>query len=334
MIALKNHLGSLLRLGLSLILLVIVFLIIDIEHFLEHLYSLDLTFFLLGLIAYFGAVVLWASRWYLLVRATGEIVSFWRIFSTTLIGIFFSLFLPTMVGTDLGRMYELSRGQENKTGVVSTVLLDRLVGLATLILMAMTAILFGLQFTGNAEISQFVLLMAVLMVIGWFVFFNRRVMHHFNWVFRLPLANRIEPTIREIYDTLYFLQSKPRLMLVAAALSLLNQIMEVISVILIARALVVYTDTAYFFVFMPLIWLVTMVPIAISGLGLREGAFAFFFTQVGVTSEEGVAISLLFYSFNVIVGLSGGLILLYNNIKSYRPPPQPIHAATADSMQE
>jgi len=320
----KKHLGSLLRLGLSVVLLIIVFLMIDIEHFWEHLSSVDLTFFFLGLLAFFGATLMWAARWHLLVRATGEIVSYGRILGTTMIGIFFSLFLPTLVGTDLGRMYELSRDQENKAGVVSTVLLDRLIGLGSLILMALTAIIFGLSFIENTSIGPFVLFIGVALVVGWFVFFNRKAMHYFTWVFRLPLVNRVEPIIRDIYNTLHFLQSKPRLMIMATVLSLLYNSLEVTAVILIARALTVNVDPVYFFIFMPLIWLVTMVPIAISGLGLREGAFAFFFTQVGITGADAVAISLLFYSYTVIMGLSGGVILLVNNLNLYSPSVKPV----------
>lgn len=314
----KQHISSLLRLILSVVLIIVLFSVIDRQHFVDNLRNVDPVYFLLGLVAYFGATALWALRWHLFIRAVGEQVSFVRVFFTTTIGMFFSLFLPTMVGSDLGRMYELSRSQQDKVGVVSTVLLDRLMGLVTLALMAAVALFFGAQFTGSVPVKEIVIGTAVAMTIGWLVFFNRRVMRRFSWVFELPFVKRLEPTLRELYNSLYFLQSQPRLLLVTFVLSMVYQAVHVLSVVLVGWALGVRVEPIYYFVFMPIIWLVTMVPISISGLGLREGAFAFFFTQVGMTGAEAVAISLLYYGYNVAVGLVGGLAFSRTAIVNYR----------------
>ena len=88
--------------------------------------------------------------------------------------------------------------------------------------------------------------------------------------------------------------------------------------LLVARALGIEIEPLYFFIFMPLIWVIITVPISISGLGLREGAFVFFFTQVGVSSADAVAISLLYYFYNVIVGGIGGLAVLRTAVVEFR----------------
>lgn len=314
----KQHIGSLLRLVLSVVLIVALFSVIDRQHFIDNLRSVDPLIFLLGLAAYFGATALWALRWHLFIRAVGEQVSFVRVFFTTTVGMFFSLFLPTMVGSDLGRMYELSREQHDKVGVVSTVLLDRLMGLVTLALMAVFALFFGAEFAGSVPVKEIVIGTAVIMSVGWVLFFNRRVMRRFNWIFDLPVVKRLEPTLRELYNSLHFLQSQPRLLLLTFGLSMIYQAVHVLSVVLVAWALGVRVEPVYYFVFMPIIWLVTMVPISISGLGLREGAFAFFFTQVGMTGAEAVAISLLYYGYNVAVGVVGGLVFSRTALVNYR----------------
>jgi glycosyltransferase 2 family protein len=305
----KQRAGIIIRFGLSILLIVLLFSLIDVDHFIQHIRNLNPIYFLVGLVVYFVAIGFSALRWYLFIRATNEPVGFSRVFGTTLIGIFFSLFLPTMVGTDLGRMYELSRGQKDKVSVVSTVVLDRLMGLVTLVLMALVAVIIGVDFTGELPVNELVIGAAALMLVGWLVFFNRALMYRFSWVLAMPLVKQFDPTIRSLYNTLHFLQSQPRLLLSTFVVSLLNQFTEVVSVILIAMALGVQVPIVHFFVFMPIVWLVTMIPISISGLGLREGAFAFFFTQVGVTGAEAVAISLIFYFYSVVVGVIGGLLL-------------------------
>lgn len=312
----KQRLGLLIRLALSAVLIVLLFSLIDREHFVQHLRNMNLTYFVIGLGFYFLGIGFWALRWYIFIHATEKDVSFWSVLRVTIIGIFFSMFLPTMVGTDLGRMYEMSRDRENKIGVVSTVLLDRLMGLATLILMALVTLFIGNEYTADVPIREIVIGITALMAVSWLVFFNRDLMRHFVWVFELPVAKQLEPTIRSIYDSLAHLQSQPRLLLSAVIISLLNQLSEVMAVVMIAQALKIQIAPIYFFIFMPLVWLILMIPVSISGLGLREGVFAFFFTQVGATGAESLAMSLLFYSHSVVVGLIGGIFLLKSFVTS------------------
>jgi hypothetical protein len=51
-----------------------------------------------------------------------------------------------------------------------------------------------------------------------------------------------------------------------------------------------------------------MLPISISGLGVRESAFVYFFSLVGVNNESGLLLSILFFSHSVIYGLAGGIL--------------------------
>ncbi len=303
----RQRITLFIRLGLSIVLIGLLFSLIDRKHFVEHLRSLNVSYFLLGLSCYVVSVALWSVRWHLFIRATGEVVSLWRVFQTTITGVFFSMFLPTVVGTDLGRMYEMSRDREDKVSVVSTVLLDRLMGLLTLVLIALVALVIGYEFAGDSSIAITIVMATILMIVGWLLFFNRDLMRSFLWVFQLPAGKQLEPGLRSLYNALYHLQSQPHLLISTLIVSILNNLVEVVSVILIARALDIQTEAVYFFIFMPLIWLITTIPISIGGLGLREGVFAFFFGQVGVSSEEAVAMSLLYYGCSVVVGFAGGM---------------------------
>ncbi|MBZ0302472.1 MAG: flippase-like domain-containing protein [Anaerolineae bacterium] len=317
----KQVVTILVRLALSVILLGLLFFLIDREALIKAFSSVDPLYYVLGLAAYGATAMFWALRWYLFIRASGEKVSYLRALRTLLIGLFYAMFLPTIVGTDVGRMYELGRdANNNKSNVVSTVLLDRLMGMITLTLMAVTALLLGSQYAADRSVVWTVIGALAVLVAGWIVFFNRRVMEViFRLVFALPGANRLEAMIREIYEALYLLHNQPRLLLVTGLASLLNSISETLAALLAARALGIDVAPVYFFIFMPLIWLIMIIPISISGLGLREGAFAFFFTQVGVSAADAVAVSLVFYSLNVIVATLGGIVLFQSSfIQTWR----------------
>jgi hypothetical protein len=243
-----------------------------------------------------------------LLLGAGEDVAFGNVFVTSLFGLFMSLFLPSVVGMDVGRMHELSRLRENKIGVVSTVLLDRLVGLISLVITAMIALIIaGYQYVG-AEVIYVVVGSAVLMAIAWLLFFNRKVMRHFRWVLELPVIQHFYETFEDLYTALHELQHQRRLLGATLLTSMVMVILEVSSVVLVARAIDVTINPVYFFIFMPLIWVIIAIPISIGGLGVREAVFVSFFTQVGMTAAQAILISLLYYSFTLIAGAVGGLI--------------------------
>lgn len=308
----KSRWMTVLRLLLSLGLLALLFVLIDREAFLNTLLSVNPAYYVIGLAIYFSSMFLWAVRWHLFIRASGENVPFWRAVTTLGIGIFYSMFLPTVIGTDVGRMYELGRDESNKKSkVVSGVLLDRLMGLITLCVIAVVALIVGGEYLADDGIAPIIIGALIFVVVGWFVFFNRTIIEViFRLVFRLPLINRLENGIREVYEALYHLHNRPRLLLLTGGVSLLVTASDTLAALFAAWAIGIDIDPIYFFIFMPIIWLILVIPISISGLGVREGAFVFFFTQVGVSAADAVAISLLVYTFSLIVGMVGGVLLV------------------------
>jgi uncharacterized protein (TIRG00374 family) len=63
----------------------------------------------------------------------------------------------------------------------------------------------------------------------------------------------------------------------------------------------------------PLIGLLTVVPVTVSGFGVREGGFVFFYSLVGVSAEVAVGVSLLTYLLVIgMPALLGGLLLLFD----------------------
>jgi uncharacterized membrane protein YbhN (UPF0104 family) len=58
-------------------------------------------------------------------------------------------------------------------------------------------------------------------------------------------------------------------------------------------------------VFLPLITLITMIPVSISGIGIREGAFVFFLGTMGVPLDKAMTLSILWFLSVVVAGLWG-----------------------------
>lgn len=321
----KQQLGLILRLLTAVGLLTALFLVIDRDALLATFLSVNPTLYLLGLVAFIGTILTWTLRWHLLMRAAGEAITYDKSLVTLTIGMFFSMFLPTVVGTDLGRVYELGRDDSyRKSILVSTVLLDRLMGLMTISLMALLGLAAGSQFAGNQGINLTVIGTLIVLFGGWVLVFNARAEKLiFRIIDSLPVVKRFSASLHKVYDALDGLYRQPRLIAQSGSVSIINSLCTILATLLAARSIGVDINPMYFFIFMPIIWIIITIPISLSGLGVREGAFIFFFSQVGVTNSDAVAISLLYYSYNVIVGIVGGLLLLYTSVMQTRAKPRP-----------
>lgn len=312
----KKKIISAVQLTVSVILLLILFQRIDFQSFLNLLAGIQPGYFLLGVLCYFLSMIAISFRWQFIVQTANGKANIFQLIGINFVGSFFSMFLPTAAGGDLARMYESSRRGMMGTTAVSTVLLDRVIGLISLVLISLVALLSGYRYAGNSWIVYLIIGAAIAMVVAWRLFFDLRAIRQFKAIFRLPFLARFERKARELYQSLYELQRQPKLLLSTVVISIVAQAIEIVSALFLARTLGINSQGFYFFIFIPLIWLITMAPISLNGLGVREGAFAFFFGQIGVASAEAVSLSLLVYLCRLLAGLFGGLLFLWSSMTS------------------
>jgi uncharacterized membrane protein YbhN (UPF0104 family) len=57
--------------------------------------------------------------------------------------------------------------------------------------------------------------------------------------------------------------------------------------------------------FVPAVLIAQVLPISISGLGVREGLFVLFLQPLGVPQSQAIALGLLLYVLNLVVSLAG-----------------------------
>jgi len=79
-------------------------------------------------------------------------------------------------------------------------------------------------------------------------------------------------------------------------------------------ALSIDTNIIFLFMVIPLIYLTEALPISINGLGVREGAFVYFFVGAGYPKEEALAISLLVIGMRYLFSILAGGSLFFKEI--------------------
>ncbi len=252
-----------------------------------------------------------AYRWKVLLDALGVRVTLARLTGLYFVGTFFSDFLPTGVGGDVVRAYEIAEQTQNSAAAVGTVLVDRATGLLVLFLMAS----FSLLFSRSLVSPQIALVILLLTAAGWggSIFLMRR-----DWLERLGLwrfVARFRP-LEKVYECVHACGS--RAIGRALGVSLALNVLLVFLNYLVAIALGARVSLWYFLLFVPIISFLLVLPVSLSGWGVRQGGYVYLFSQAGVPAQAALTLSLIIQFFQLGIGLIGAVIYATEGVRGFR----------------
>jgi uncharacterized protein (TIRG00374 family) len=257
-------------------------------------------------------------KWRILLTSKKIVIPINRAFTIYFIGTFFNNILPSSIGGDLFRAYELSKFCGSAVESISSIIVERLTGIITLTMIASAAILIGyndVQKTGTIPI--------VLFLIGFLGIFSLLLYNESAWlkikkisfIEHLLIRLNIESKVNRLYDAINAYGKKKNIIIRSFGLSLIFQIITPIIHYFVSLALEIDIDIIYFYIFSPIIACILLIPISVQGIGIREAASVFFYTRVGATEAEAISISIAVYTLVLATGLIGGMIYGYQNIE-------------------
>ncbi|MFH0918644.1 MAG: lysylphosphatidylglycerol synthase transmembrane domain-containing protein [Candidatus Omnitrophota bacterium] len=306
----KNTLLFLARIAVSILLLVLLFKInkIDLQVLINDIQSSDKRLLATGFLFFFLIYFLGFLRWRMLLNVVGINIPFKKLISTFSGGIFFSIFLPSTIGGDLVRAADLAEHTRKAKEVIATVFLDRLSGYIGLVFVILPALLLGNVLVLDKVVFTSVAVIISLLAIVLLVLFNSAVYSKIAKFLSTPGSGKIKETIKNMHQEIHLFRQHKRMIILNLFVSFIIQLVGPISIYFIGLSLGVKINFVYFLVFLPIISAITLLPIAIGGLGLREGLFVVYFAKAGVIKQLALAMSLLSFSFVVFYGAIGGLI--------------------------
>jgi len=300
----------LVKLTVSSVLLSILFWRVDRAAFLRSLQTLPLSLLLGCGALYVLGYVISILRWQRLLRAESIHLSLWRLGLVYFQGAFFNLFLPTVIGGDIVRgylIYKLTRGNDAS---IASILVDRLAGFAALMLIAVTALTLAYGTLNDPPVA-----LAILTVVACFtgvmiVLLNGRLTTRVSGVLSVIGLARFQAKLHGLVDAVQRYRRHHRALAQAFLLSALLQALIIVTYYLIGVGLNLGVPLLYFFLFVPLITAVSMLPVSVAGLGVREGGVIYFFGKVGVDAATALGMSLVWFSLTLLVSSLGGLAFL------------------------
>jgi uncharacterized membrane protein YbhN (UPF0104 family) len=248
-----------------------------------------------------------AQRWWLLLKGHGFEVPLGQIFFVTYAGAFFNNFLPGSVGGDLTKAILASSGEARKAAVAGTVILDRIIGLSVMILLGAVSLLPELAFywspQGDRRLVYLIYGMLGAMVIGYTVYFSPSFR---ALVGMLPFKK----VVAELDDVFRSARQKKLLVTKAAVLSLAAQATGILVIFGLAQAMgIPGLKLVKFFIFEPIIFIVTALPISVGGWGVQEYVYQRLFGDFGgMDPNHAIALSILYKLTLILASIPGGLL--------------------------
>ncbi|MBX0328716.1 flippase-like domain-containing protein [Oscillochloris sp. ZM17-4] len=260
--------------------------------------------YLIGcILIYYLGVWISCVKWRLLLQAQGTISPLGPLLRWYLAGAFAGSFLPSDVGGDLGRGYLASRVIADKAALWSSIIAERLTGLAGMALLAAVSLAFAPALLGWSPIVPLGIL-AVCALVGVAVAYLLVRATAPSWT-PDPLLRGLE-RVREV---LRAYSRSTGILVRCVGLSLIYHLMTVLSLSLILLALDTRASVSAALV-APLVGLVGLLPLSPGGLGVREGVLAALLGRAGVAGGVALAAALTSRALLWLTALSGLPVLL------------------------
>ncbi len=305
------------RIGVSVLLLAVIAWRTDFGVVADKFASMNVWLWLAAAGVLIAAQVASARRWQLFAQELRFERSLPQYCAYYLIGMWFNLSLPTSVGGDVVRVWYLDGKSGRKLAALASVFLERLNGLLVLIALACVGVLLS-PIALEWWVHVCVWSVAAGAVVGMTLLPIAQ-----RWQ-KLPLQRREQ--LRTVLDLLRI----PKLVTGATLMSIFVQGIGVVSLWLIGLALGLDIPVAYYCILGPMVSLLTLLPISVNGMGVREQGTMLFLAPLGVDKDSAATLALLWFAVTVAVSLVGGLVYLFGAFPKAEAAPESVKEGTDD----
>ena len=299
----KRPLKFLIKVGVSAGILSYLLFSVSPATIWESFLKADHFYISFALALYLAGQALSAYKWGVIAGMLGFRRSYKDFLAYYFIGMYFNLFMLGSIGGDIGRVYLLAGQEQSRMRAAYSIFAERFTGGMALSVIASLALLSPAGRSLPAPLHLIIPLGTVLLWLGAFL------LPHLLRL--LPWAGRIiEKFNLKDYDVFW---REVRKTAWALALSFIFHGMNILVVALVGLALGLPVPLVAYFFIVPIVDVVSAIPVSVSGLGIREGSYVFFLHMFGVGTAEGLTFSLLLLAIIMVSSLIGGGVYLWTD---------------------
>lgn len=283
------------------------------ETLFQLIASIDKTFLAYSLLVSLFLNLSSSYKWYLLLISRNIKTSFIYSYIIYMVGVFFSLLLPTSMGGDVIRIHSLGKETNKKAQVAASVLVERFTGMVVLFLLAFLALIFQKNLLRVTWISvSIIIALLISLIIIWLIIDDRLYQLSKSLVLkRINVFCPIFVKLDKIHYSINDYKNDPKAIIYAFLNSFLFYILAVVNVWVTALAFNNEVQFTQLLIAVPLILFIANIPLSIGGIGLMEYSYIFIFDFFGYTSALAISTALLMRFKSLIDGGLGGVFYLF-----------------------
>jgi glycosyltransferase 2 family protein len=308
-----RHLGLLLKLGVSFGLIALVVRQIDPKALADCLARQSTIWIVATVMVSLLQIALLTLRWQQILRALGSQSGLGSALAVTFMGCFFGAFLFGPTGSDVARAVLAPTRSLGRSGIVHSVLFERLasvigLGLAAAPLVLLDALPLSYRMPLIAALA--VVVVAIVLGIG-----------------LSQVAHGLVARVKALSAALHELELSWRRLIrvwprfaAAIVIAAAGQLLVAVEAWCLARSQHLGVPFVDFAILMPTVMLLVALPISAGGWGVREGAIVGALALVGVETAPALVLSVELGLIWTLVALPGGVIWLHRWFCTPRPP--------------
>jgi len=305
-----NILWSVLRILIGIGLIAFLLLKLDVGNILHHFKSLHIQYLIYALIPYFLFILVSAWRWQVLLDYKKMEIPFKNSLIIYFISLFFNNFLPTTVGGDVMRVVYSMKNR--KTDALAIVLADRILGFIGLFIFGLFAVVYLYFFQRRSEFVSLMIIGLLVLVFLTFILFSEKVYSIFAPIMMKINIFRIGERINNLHKTMTDFGSAWGVIILCVIQSIIIQALLAVSPYLVLQSIGNFRVSVLpFFIYLPIINVISMIPISFNALGVRENAYVFLFRRAGLSGEISLTVSLVSFFLIFMWSLLGGIFFIF-----------------------
>jgi uncharacterized protein (TIRG00374 family) len=276
----------------------------------------------ISVLMYWVGIFLLVIRWQIMLKTQNINATFGFLFGSYLVGYFFNNFLPTAIGGDVYRIYDTSK-LKNSSGMKATsiVLMERTTGVVSSVIYLFFALAIGFVksshvelMIGNWKVSNHLLIILIILffIISILVILIMLFpdLFRLNKLFRkLKFLHRWESKLKQMYDTFKDFRKFKLILFLTILLSLILQFAFTLNYYFAGNGFGISKLTLLSYIFIvQLCGILSMIPISIGGIGVREGSFVVLAGALGGEKNIATIVSIAILIIILIPGVAGGIV--------------------------
>ena len=305
----KKTLKFIIKLTFTSLFIVYILRKVNIDGIVENL-KLILPFYLFTSFAlYLFSIFILSIKWWVLIPK----FNLKNIILLTFVSIYFSMLIPGQIAGDGIKAYKLGKGKKNALHIGRSVIIDKILGFIVIIVLSLLGLACTEYDLPSALWIGFTAVFVFLLALMLFFLLFKNSIKGITVKLLNFIKNRFGFLSGILTKVLGMFESESEALNIKHLLynilwGFVYQTVSVGLIMIIANGVNVSLSMLDWFWITGVLSLIILLPVTIGGIGLREGSLIQVFSYLKIAPEKALTISLVGFSFQIIVALIGALI--------------------------